>query len=171
MKLTHLALVALLVSLSACGSNPSPPAVENVSLRHGSLPAGSTQTVDVLYRLKASGSGSDYQTEAFSSLVSLPPGASFVAGSSSIINQGPRVPDAQGSCPDGRSYLLFNFAPGEIQDSFNFEEFTAPIGFDVVLQLPAEKGIVTANASTSAPADPCMLIEGEESATFRVSAS
>lgn len=153
--------MVLFFCLSSCASNPSPPAVLDVSLDKGYVLAGTTNKVSATYRISATKVSGNYVSESFSSIVNIPIGASYVEGSSLILFQSGRVPDLHGLCPDGRSYLIYNFKGGEFIDTNESDPFIGVIVFDLLLQADANKQEVVVAASETSGIDPCGPLDGE----------
>ena len=164
MKFTSLTAVLLLsLVIGSCSHDESTPSVESLSINRGRVAAGTTVTVSVSYRVAAPDTGS----EVFSSVLSIPAGASLVGGTSRILFQATRDPDAQGTCQDGRTWVLYNFREGEFENSLSYNPMIAVIAMDITLQAPANKGKLVAGASPATPSDPCGPLTGD-SITFDV---
>jgi hypothetical protein len=157
------AIVPLIAALSGCSSNPTPPAVTNINADENSVDAGGILLMTVEVRLSTSDQGgSDPATDPFSLLVNLPTGVSYIPQTSSLAFQGPRDPDSMGACPDGTTYLVYNFAPGEFENPYKFDEFVSDVGFRVTLQASADQQKMLADATVTSPSDPCAPFPGEE---------
>lgn len=164
-----LSALAFVLFSSGCGSdNPDPPAVRSMSLTEGTVKAGSFVTVSISYRDGATKVAGQLESDPFSSVVTIPPGATFVEGSSLILFQAGRAPDARGTCPDGTTFLVYNFNPGELVVPEGFNPFIAVLEINVVLQLQANKEKLYANAQPGPIADPCAPLENPSSVTFGV---
>ena len=162
MKLSYLFIAFLAVNLTGCGDNPTPPAVQDISLDDNStVSAGTVLKVAVSYRVDAQKTDSVYSGGGFSSVISIPIGATYNEGSSEILFQSQRAPDEKGLCPDGRTYLVYNFGPNEFEDPDSFDPFIGVIDFNVTLQTAADNRELIASASSLPPSDPCAPIEGE----------
>ena len=95
-------------------------------------------------------------SDPFYSLVLLPTGASVVPGSSAILDQASKAPDDTGACPDGRTFLRFNFKPGEIANPFHFSKFAAVLVFQIVADRAANETQIIADSALEPYADPCL---------------
>ncbi len=170
MKSFLIITAAAFVFLSiGCGSdNPDPPAVKSISITEGWVRAGNFVTVSISYRDGAAKVGGELVSDPFSSVVTLPPGATYVEGSSMILFQSGRAPDARGTCPDGRTFLVYNFNPGEFVVPEGFNPFIAVLEINVVLQLEANKARLYTNASPEPAADPCAPLDDPSGVTFGV---
>ena len=161
MKFSQIILTTFVaVLLSSCGDNPSPPAVQDITLDDNSVVEGSTLTVATSYRLSAPKS-EGFTSEPFYSIINIPAGATYVPGTSNILFQSGRNPDSIGQCPDGRTWLRYSFASGEFEDSDKFDPMIGVIEFNIVVSLAADDQDVVAVASSEEQADPCTLIDGE----------
>lgn len=160
----------LLVALSGCGSNSSAPEIESVLLEKGSVVAGTTNQVSVSFRVEADKVDGAYLSRPFSVLVNLPSGATAVPGSSKIFFKGARAPNVSGSCPDGRTFLMFDFDTGEFPDTYDFDTYVAVMGFDAILDISANQAEVFAVSSLTPLGDGCASPTGD-TAKFVVTTS
>jgi len=158
---------SIAAGLTGCSSDESAPSVQDITFTYGSVAAGSIEQVSISYRVTNINNSSEDSSEAFASVVTLPIGAGYVDGSSAVLNGKNRPPDAQGRCPDGRSYLLYNFQAGEFSDQYQFDTFIGVIQFNVLLLAVADDQDLIVSADAAAPADPCGPLSGD-SATFSV---
>ncbi|NMC62202.1 MAG: hypothetical protein GYA55_03455 [SAR324 cluster bacterium] len=155
------------LAISACGTNPSPPAVLNVALERGSVPSGTTNSFSSSYRISADKVNGEYRSQPFFSVIRIPAGASYVEGTSHVLFQSNREPDSKGLCADGSSFLSFNFSEGEFISSNKTDPFIGVIVLKLLLQSEADKELVRAEASDS-PIDPCGSLDDSESVMLRV---
>ena len=160
----------ILVSLTSCGSNTSPPALEDLQLDRGSVPAGQNMKIFATFRVGTSESGVKDQSDPFAAVIVLPQGATFATGTSNIVPSIPRSPNKTGACSGGRTYLLYSFGPGEFPDEFHFNDFAAVVEFEATLQLAADKSEVAATVLDTPPADPCGVV-ADSTAKLRVRAA
>ncbi len=158
-------------ALLACGtsSNPAAPAVGGVLIERTGLGPGSVAVVNVQLFLDAvEGASGVKESRPFSLVVRAPQGIQYVSNSAHVVFQPNREPNAQGACPDGTQYLLFDFEKGEFNNQFDLSDFSVSVLLNFVTQPVADKGRVGASASPLPPADPC-AVDQTEYAVLRVS--
>ena len=161
MILRRFSVVFLAAVLAACSSNPNPPAVQDITVNKGKVDPGSIVTLSATYRMSAPKQHETRVSEAFSSVITLPVGATLVPHTTRILFQNERPADSQGTCADGRAWFLFNFQEGEFIDDLGYDPLVAVLSMDLVLQVEANKGLAIASADPAAPADPCGPLDGQ----------
>jgi|GEM_PF-5147562 len=155
--------ILLLSALSGCSTDEEVPSVQQMYLTESPVSAGSTVDVFVDFRVP----GTDYESDPFFAVLNFPLGARYVAGSSMLERKTPRPPDGMGTCPDGRTYLVYEFKQAEFSDPYFADSFVGTIKLSVTLELAADKAKMRALAALTPPADPCVLLGGDE-LEFRV---
>lgn len=148
-------LLALVVSCQS--SNPSPPQVEGLFLSSNSVVEGTIVTTSITFWVSANKVDGEYVTDGQSLVVNVPVGISIVPGTSAIGFQGPRDPDSIVNCPDGTQSLVYNLHDAEIEDPYDFSDFTTVINFNVVANLPANQQKAQGAASLTPFEDPCSV--------------
>lgn len=150
-------LLSLVLCLAACSdSNSDAPSIEDLFLDStGTVEAGSIVSTSVTFWVAADKSSGEYVTEPQSILVNVPIGTTYVPGSSAIGFQGPREPDAVVNCPNGTESVVYNLAQGEIDDPYDFSDFTTYIAFNVQVQPIASQQKAQGAASLTPFVDPC----------------
>ncbi len=164
MKKLTLVIPALLLLVGCSSSNPSEGEIEGMFLSDNVVAAGANTTTSVTFRVAATESGSEYISQPLSLLLNLPVGVDYIPGTSALGFQGPRAPDAVGSCANGTTFLSYNLLTGEIEDPFNFDSFSSVINFVVTVQPIASeaRAFGVAAPGLNAFSDPCNAVFTED---------
>lgn len=157
MKMRFLVLAFAALVLSNCSTEDSAPDVIQMTLNDSHVPAGSIITVWVNYRVAAT----DHSSDPFFSVIALPVGADFVAGTSLITYGSFRAPDEIGSCPNGTTYLAYAFKQGDFTDPFYSDKFVGVLQFNVKVRIEANAAKIIAGVSAAPISDPCGPISGD----------
>ncbi len=173
MKINQRILLAILVCLGGCGGgNPSAPTLQNISLGTNYVQTGSVITTWLAFRVSATKGNDGQLSDPFSAVVNLPIGAALIPETSFIPSESapPRPPDVQGTCPDGSTYMIYNFQRGEFNDQYHFNDYTSVMYFNILVVAAADQRDITGATSLSPIVDGCAF-ESEATAELRVSAS
>ena len=165
-----LALCSLLF-LVACETNPSPPAILGIGVENTDTNSDAelARLITIEMNLSATDVGLDTkQSNPFSLVIRIPKGAVYITGSSTVAIQGFRQPNVIGDCPNGDTYLLYDFRLGEINNEFDFEEFSDDVQIRIIPTVVADNRDLSADISVLSPANPCIVGDGK-SVTLEVS--